>query len=74
MPGYKFETLSLIPNQWDLTPRDYIEGRGSMVVNNCAQYCSVVKTGIGSVRMIIGGEVDARKHGLCRSRPYADSP
>lgn len=32
-----------------------------MVVNNHAQYCSVVKTGIGKVKMIIGGEVDAGK-------------
>lgn len=32
-----------------------------MVVNNYAQYCSVVKTGIGKAKMIIGGEVDARK-------------
>ena len=30
-----------------------------MVVNNNAQYCSVVKTGIGKSRLIIGGEVDA---------------
>lgn len=32
-----------------------------MVVNNCAQYCSIVKTGIGKARMVIGGEVDASK-------------
>ena len=30
-----------------------------MIVNNYAQYCSVVKTGIGGSKMIIGGEVDA---------------
>ena len=58
-PGYKFETLSLIPGPWDPTSRDYIEGRESQVVNNHAQYCSVVRTGVGSTRMIIGGEVDA---------------
>lgn len=33
-----------------------------MVVNNYAQYCSVVKTGIGKAKMIIAGEVDARKY------------
>lgn len=32
-----------------------------MVVNNYAQYCSIVKTGIGNVTMILGGEVDAGK-------------
>ena len=61
MAGYKFETLSLIPDQWDPTSRDFIEGRENMVVNNRAQYCSVVKTGIGNIRLILGGEVDARK-------------
>lgn len=32
-----------------------------MVVSNYAQYCSVVKTGIGKARLVIGGEVDACK-------------
>jgi RAT1-interacting protein len=59
--GYKFETLSLMPDQWDPTSRDFIEGREEMVVNNYAQYCSVVKTGIGKAKMVIGGEVDAGK-------------
>lgn len=35
-----------------------------MVVNNYAQYCSVVKTGFGKAKIVIGGEVDARElHG-----------
>ncbi|KAI4141736.1 MAG: hypothetical protein L6R39_005203 [Caloplaca ligustica] len=59
--GYKFETLSLLPAPWAETSRDYIEGRENLVVNNKAQYCSVVKTGIGKSRLILGGEVDARK-------------
>ena len=59
--GYKFETLSLIPDTWAATSRDYIENRENEVVNNYAQYCSVVKTGIGKAKMIIGGEVDAGK-------------
>ncbi|MCJ1260259.1 decapping endonuclease targeting mRNA [Lobaria immixta] len=57
--GYKFETLSVLPDQWHPTPRDYIENREEMVVNNYAQYCSVVKTCIGKAKLIIGGEVDA---------------
>ncbi len=52
----------MLLDQWDPTSRDYIEGREDMVVNNYAQYCSVVKTGIGKAKMIIGGEVDARKY------------
>ena len=57
--GYKFETLSLLPTPWDGTSRDYIESREDAIVNNHAQYCSVVKTGIGKTKMILGGEVDA---------------
>ncbi|MCJ1470669.1 decapping endonuclease targeting mRNA [Pseudocyphellaria aurata] len=57
--GYKFEAISVLPDQWGPTPREYIENREEMVVSNHAQYCSVVKTGIGKTKMIIGGEVDA---------------
>ncbi|GAB1215058.1 decapping endonuclease targeting mRNA [Aspergillus terreus] len=57
--GYKFETLSVINQPWDPTSREEIEGRPELVVNNKAQYCSVVRTGIGSTKLIIGGEVDA---------------
>ena len=59
--GYKFETLSLIPKTWAETPRDVIENRENEIVNNHAQYCSIVKTGIGKAKLIIGGEVDAGK-------------
>jgi RAT1-interacting protein len=35
-----------------------------MVVNNYVQYCSVVKTGFGKAKIIIGGEIDAsERHG-----------
>ncbi|KAJ5966065.1 decapping endonuclease targeting mRNA [Penicillium waksmanii] len=57
--GYKFEVLSVLHKPWDPTTRAEIEGRQDEVVNNSAQYCSVVKTGMGNVRMILGGEVDA---------------
>jgi hypothetical protein len=57
--GYKFETLCLLPGTWDETSREYIENRENEIVNNHAQYCSVVKTGIGNTVMILGGEVDA---------------
>lgn len=39
--------------------RDEVENREDEIVNNHAQYCSVVRTGIGSHSIIIGGEVDA---------------
>ena len=57
--GYKFETLSLIPQPWSPTSREYIESRENQIVNNHAQYCSIVRTGFGKVKMVLGGEVDA---------------
>lgn len=57
--GYKFETLSLLPDTWDAVSRDYIEGREAQVVSNYAQYCSVVRTGMGDASIVLGGEVDA---------------
>jgi RAT1-interacting protein len=57
--GYKFETLSLLPQPWYPTPREYIECREDQIVSNYAQYCSIVRTGYGKIKMIIGGEVDA---------------
>lgn len=59
--GYKFETLCLLPKPWAETSRDYIENRENEIVRNHAQYCSVVKTGIGKSTLILGGEVDASK-------------
>ncbi|KAL9047640.1 MAG: hypothetical protein Q9206_006596 [Seirophora lacunosa] len=56
---YKFETLSLLPAPWAETSRDYIESREDLVVNNHAQYCSVVITGIGKSKLVLGGEIDA---------------
>ncbi|EXJ91349.1 hypothetical protein A1O1_04461 [Capronia coronata CBS 617.96] len=57
--GYKFETVSLLPEPWSETPREYIDSREDEIVSNYAQYCSIVRTGFGKVKMIIGGEVDA---------------
>ena len=65
LAGYKFETLSLIPDQWNSTTREFIESREDMVVNNYAQYCSIVRTGIGKAKLVIGGEVDAGKSSDC---------
>lgn len=59
--GYKFETLSCLPRPWGEVSREFIENRDREVVSNKAQYCSVVRTGIGSTVMCLGGEVDACK-------------
>lgn len=57
--GYKFETLSTLPAPWGEVDRDFIESRDTHVVNNKAQYCSVVRTGVGKTVLCLGGEVDA---------------
>jgi RAT1-interacting protein len=59
--GYKFETLALIPDEWDAVSREFIDNRDQHVVDNIEQYCSVVQTGIGNTTLILGGEVDAGK-------------
>ena len=59
----------MLPGQWDATPRELIEKREDVVVNNYAQYCSVVKTGVGKAKMLIGGEVDASMLYQILSRP-----
>ena len=56
--GYKFEALSTLDRQWDDSTRKEIEGRNLKVVDNIEQYCSVVKTQLGSSTIIMGGEVD----------------
>jgi RAT1-interacting protein len=48
-----------MPDTWDATSRDYIEGRENEIVNNHAQYVSIVRTGIGNTTLLLGGEVDA---------------
>ena len=47
------------------------------VVDNHAQYCSIVRTGFGKIKMIIGGEVDAGMltiHSLFSTSRHTDHP
>ncbi|KAJ2979110.1 hypothetical protein NUW58_g7290 [Xylaria curta] len=57
--GYKFEALSCLPRPWGEVSREFIEHRDERIVSNKAQYCSVVRTGIGKTVLCLGGEVDA---------------
>lgn len=54
--------MCLLPDIWANVSRDYIENRENEIVNNHAQYCSVVKTAIGNNSIVIGGEVDAGEY------------
>ena len=57
--GYKFESICLLLAPWSDVSREYIESREEQIVSNYAQYCSIVRTGFGKTKMVIGGEVDA---------------
>ena len=56
--GYKFESLCTLEKTWDESTREEIETRNENVVDNIQQYCSVVRTQLGSSTIIMGGEVD----------------
>lgn len=56
--GYKFEAVSTLSKPWGDCSRQLIEKRNKKVVNNYEQYISVVKTGIGKVKLLLAGEVD----------------
>ncbi|KAF2273178.1 RAI1-domain-containing protein [Westerdykella ornata] len=57
--GYKFETLCMLPEPvTPSTPREVLAARRTAPVSNYAQHCSIVRTGIGSHTLILGGEVD----------------
>lgn len=63
--GYKFETLTTIPKPFGYVSRHTIEDRSSKVVSNGNEYASVVRTGIGSSKIILGAEIDA----ICDFKP-----
>lgn len=50
--------LATIPRHWHETERALIDDRNRKVVNTNAQYCSVVRTRLGPVSLLLGGEVD----------------
>src|SRR5271155_5559247 len=56
--GYKFEELSTLSKTWDESTRQEIESRTENIVDNFQQYCSIVKTQLGSSTIVMGGEVD----------------
>lgn len=43
---------------WAESTREEIDSRDKDIVNNNEQYCSVVRTGIGSTSLVLAGEVD----------------
>jgi RAT1-interacting protein len=56
--GYKFEKMATIPKPWSQCSRSLINKRNKQIVNNYEQYISVIRTGIGKVKMALAGEID----------------
>ncbi|EGP84904.1 uncharacterized protein MYCGRDRAFT_100890 [Zymoseptoria tritici IPO323] len=56
--GYKFESLSTLPHPFPDCTRQEIESRPSLPVSTAAQFCSIVRTTIGSTNLLLAGEVD----------------
>lgn len=57
--GYKFEAISTLPKPWSEATREEIYDRPKNTVNNIEQYISIVRTGVGNVKLALAGEVDA---------------
>jgi RAT1-interacting protein len=66
-----------LPRPWAECSREEIEDRDAQVVDTHAQYCSIVRTGIGNHTIVLGGEVDCVKgekpdDGSGHSIPYVE--
>ncbi|QEU61681.1 Rai1 [Kluyveromyces lactis] len=56
--GYKFEALATLSLPLPLVPRTTLEKRPKKIINNGDQFISMVRTGIGKCKILIGAEVD----------------
>lgn len=56
--GYKFEALTTLASSFNETPMSVIEKRDKKAVDNGDQFISVVRTGIGKCKLVLGAEVD----------------
>ncbi|EDO14889.1 hypothetical protein Kpol_380p8 [Vanderwaltozyma polyspora DSM 70294] len=57
--GYKFENLVTVSKPIPYTSRTTIEKRPKKIVSNGDEYISVVRTGVGNCKLMLGAEVDA---------------
>lgn len=74
--GYKFETLATLSNPLQYTPREVIEKRTKRIVSHGDEYISVVRTGVGNCKLILGAEVDCifdfKENGRDNLKHYAE--
>lgn len=56
--GYKFESLATLSQPLSYVTRSALEKRPKRIVNNGDQYITVVRTGVGNAKLLLGAEVD----------------
>ncbi|SCV04729.1 LAME_0H20780g1_1 [Lachancea meyersii CBS 8951] len=56
--GYKFENLTTLSKPLAEVPRSTLEKRPKKICNNGDQYLTVVRSGVGSCKLVLGAEVD----------------
>ncbi|SCU86354.1 LAMI_0D01706g1_1 [Lachancea mirantina] len=56
--GYKFETLATISKPLPFVSRETLEKRPKKIVSNGEQFVSVVRSGVGNCKLVLGAEVD----------------
>lgn len=57
--GYCFEKFATLPKPWGECTRDEIEGRYKGTVHHGPEYCTLVRSGVGSIKVVYAGEVDS---------------
>ena len=57
--GYKYEAIITLPEEFEDCSHQEIYEHRRAPVENASQYISVVETGFGNHKVVIGGEVDA---------------
>lgn len=56
--GYKFESLATLSKPLPQTPRSSLEKRSKKICNNGDQFVTVVRSGVGNCKLVLGAEVD----------------
>ncbi|CCC70094.1 hypothetical protein NCAS_0E00240 [Naumovozyma castellii] len=56
--GYKFETLATLSQPVPYVSRATLDKRSKKICNNGDEYVTVVKTGVGSAKLVLGAEID----------------
>ncbi|CEP62987.1 decapping nuclease LALA0_S06e08438g [Lachancea lanzarotensis] len=56
--GYKFENLTTLSKPLSQVPRGSLEKRPKKICNNGEQFVTVVRSGVGSCKLVMGAEVD----------------